>query len=429
MLTLWIAASFAHFRERSVEELWTNQGFDAQVKFQIASWLAFGVIALRLIATRRVDLQLVRHGPFFWYCCFVFVALLSTLYSVSPALTLFRSLQLAVAIILVISLREQLSNVYYLIAAYIAVNWILFLIGWFGIDAGAAWIRGPDDLYVSYGGTRFEAWRFWTAFGHPSQISIVAGIAAVGLTARTRGRQWLPHGPLIACLVLTVVLTVSRTAMLATLVGFLIVAAGRRALLPWIAAGSALLFVLLASPDFQDMLTRYLQRGQTTQEFASLTGRVRIYQAALDRIEGSWVLGDGFRATRKQLLGSLDIVHSHNLVLEALASLGLPGAVLCCIVLISLVTATWTVVQNRRRSNLPDDHTLSELPALVILIVAFCVMDSGFAVEVDPFILVFLAILAMVQTELLRPDHRGNVPATTSRPGGDGDRLSAELLG
>ncbi len=416
----------ANFRERSVEELWTSQGFDAQVKFQIASWLAFGLIAVWLVATRRADLRLLWQGPLFWYCCFVLVALLSTLYSVSPALTLFRSLQLAIAVILVISLREQLSNFYYLIVVYIAVNWILFLIGWFGLDTGAEWIRGPNDRYVSYGGTDYGAWRLWTAFGHPSQISIVAGIAAVGLAGRARGRQWLSHGPMISWLVLTIVLTVSRTAMSATLVGLLIVAAGRRALLPWIAAGSALLFILLASPNFQDTLTRYLMRGQTTQEFASLTGRVQIYRATLDRIEGSWVLGDGFRATRKQLLGGLDIVHSHNLVLEALAGLGLPGAVLSCIVLITLVTATWTVAQNRRRSNLPDDPTPSELPALVILIVAFCVMDAGFMVEVNSFVLVFLATLTMVQAELLR-NHCGLVPATTTRPGRH--RFSAELSG
>ena len=106
-----------------------GDGFDAQVIFQIVSWTAFGLIGLWLLATGRADLRLLRRGPLFWYGGFVTLALISTLYSASPLLTLYRSLQLAVAVVLVISLRERLTHLYMLIVAYVAVNWGLFAAG------------------------------------------------------------------------------------------------------------------------------------------------------------------------------------------------------------------------------------------------------------------------------------------------------------
>jgi hypothetical protein len=245
--------------------------------------------------------------------------MISTIYSASPLLTLYRSLQLAVAIVLVVSLRDRLAHLYMLIVAYVAINWILLLLGFLGLDGGTEWLRGPDDLYVSYGGNEFEAWRFWTAFGHPSHISIVAGIAAIGLAARVSGRQWITHAPLIAWLLLTVMLTVSRTAIAATLVGLCLVAAGRRALLPVVGLGCALLFFVLMIPGTQDGVTGFLMRGQSPEEFASLTGRHEIYAAAVDQLEGYWLLGNGFRAARVYGLGDRDIVHAHNLILEAVS--------------------------------------------------------------------------------------------------------------
>jgi O-antigen ligase len=401
LLSLWIAATFAEFRRREVWDLWGAGGFDAQVIFQIVSWTAFGVIGLWLLATGRADLRLLRSGPLFWYCGFVALALISTLYSASPLLTLYRSVQLVVAVVLVISLRERLTHLYTLILAYVAVNWILFLLGFLGLNSGAEWLRGPDDLYVSYGGNDFEAWRFWTAFGHPSQIAIVAGIAAIGLAARTSGRQWMTQGPLIAWLLLTVMLTVSRTAIAATFLGLCLVAASRRALLPVVGLGCALLFFALLMPETQHAAVGFLMRGQSAEEFASLTGRVQIYSAAVDQLEGSWLLGHGFRAARVYGLGDKDIVHAHNLILEVWHGLGLLGVVMACAVVLASMRAIYVLVVTGSAVEGPVSVARAAL-AVHIPVLAFCIMDSGFAVGATPFLLVFLAVLVMVEVEQQR---------------------------
>ena len=402
VLCLLIVTTFASFRSRDASALWGSGGIDAQVKFQLLSWLLLGCVALWLLATGRADLRLLRRGPLFWYCCFVALALLSTVYSASPKLTALRSMQLAVAVVLVISLREHLGSIYLFIVAYIGINWCLFLLAVLGLDGGLAWIRGPDDAYISFGGTADGPWRFGSAFGHPSQISVVAAVGAIGLSARTFGRRWATRGPLIAWLVLTVVLTVSRTAIAGLVVGLVVVAMGRRVLLPSLCFAGFAVSMLFMSYDRQEAAGRYLMRGQSAQEFQSLTGRVPVYETALRRVEESWPIGNGFRAARKELFDEgAPIVHAHNLFLEALTGMGLAGGVLVGMVVLTLAASAWTILRRPRPPSCPVAPAGWELCGILVSIFAFCVLDAGFAVGVNPFLMLFLVVAALTQTVLL----------------------------
>jgi len=404
VVCLFIATTLASFRVRSVSELFAGGGMDAQVMFQALSWVALGFVGLYLFATGRADLRLLRRGPLFWYSCFVALALFSTLYSQSPALTAFRSMQLAVAVVLVISLREHLGSLHLFVIAYIAVNWILVLVGLSGCAGGLSWIRGVDDQYVALGGTVHGPWRFRSAFGHPSQIAVVASIGAIGLAACTSGRRWRVRGPIIAWLILTTILTVSRSGIAGLVGGLAVVAFGRRRMLPCVCT-IGVVVPLLMMPDYsREALLRYLARGQSTEELASLTGRISVYDSAVSRIEQAWLTGYGFRAARRALLDEQapghGVVHAHNLFLESLTSLGVPGAVLAGMVLLTLAFSIWTIL--RRYRGVPEVVPVGwELCGMLVPIVAFSVLDSGFAASVSPFVMVFLVVLALTQTILL----------------------------
>jgi O-antigen ligase len=322
------------------------------------------------------------------------VAVISTVYSAAPMLSLYRSIQLPIAVVLVISLRERLCHLYMLIVAYVAVNWVLFLIGLFGLDGGIAWLRGPNDLYVDYGGNAYEAWRLWTAFGHPSHISIVAGVVAIGLAARVRGRQWYTHGPLIAWLLLTVMLTVSRSAIVAVVMGLGLVAATRRGFLPMVALGCGALFLVLLTPDAHQAIVEFLMRGQSAEDLASLSGRKQIYDAAMAHLEEAWFLGHGFRAARVYVLGDHGMVHAHNLILEVWLGLGVLGVVMACGVVLALVRAMLTLVLTRTIESPMDERW--ELVGIAIPDLTFCVLDSGFALEVNPFLMVIIAVISNI---------------------------------
>jgi len=412
-MLLWclIMTTFAGFRYREISELFDSGGFDAQVKFQAATWVALGVLGLYLLASGRADLRLLRRGPLFWYACFVLTALLSTLYSPQPAFTAYRAVQHAVAIVLIISLRKHFESVYLFIAAFLAVNWVLVVLGSLGITGGMEWIFNPADKASLEAGIE-GAWRFESAFGHPSQISIVAAAGAAGLAYRMRGRNWMPIAAVIGWFALTTLLTVSRTAIVGLLGGLAVAALGRRALLPCVCLAGFVLPLLMMSSDFREASSHYLARGQARAELRSLTGRIPAYREAMRRIEQYWPLGRGFQAGRVEALDetgeNMAVGHAHNLLLESLFSMGLLGGVFSLLVLVSLAIAVGKILQ---RDAAVSGYRFSvgwELAAMLVPLYAFCVLDSGFVANLNPVAMLFLVVIATAQTAVL--GEKGKVP-------------------
>ena len=407
LLWIFIMTTFAAFRGRSFSELFEAGGFDAQVKFQAAAWVGLGCLALGLLAKGRADLRLLRRGPMFWYGCFVATALLSTIYSPQPAYTAYRSLQHAVAIVLVISLRQHLRGVYLFIAAFVAVNWALVVLGLLGLNFGTQWISNPAESMAVTAGFE-KVWRFESAFGHPSLISVVAAAGAAGLAYRARGRQWLVAGPLMGWLVLTTVVTISRTAIAGLAGGLIVAAVGRRVLIPCICLVGFVAPILLMSTDVREASGYYLSRGQDDADFRSLTGRVQAYQEAVRRIKLYWPIGQGFQAGRVQSLDATGenyaVSHAHNLFLESAFSLGLLGIVFATMVLIALAATVWRILQRDRALSGEAYSVGWELAAMAVPMGAFCILDSGFVAKMDHVGMLFLVVIAQAQTQWLDAD-------------------------
>src|SRR5207253_4829883 len=72
-----------------------------------------------LFRSGRADLRLLRRGPLYWYAGFVLLALFSAVLAPNPLLTVFRSAQLAIALLLVISLRDHLKHIYLFICLFL----------------------------------------------------------------------------------------------------------------------------------------------------------------------------------------------------------------------------------------------------------------------------------------------------------------------
>ncbi|MBX9787398.1 MAG: O-antigen ligase family protein [Pirellulales bacterium] len=401
-LLLWmlVATSLASFRQRSGDELFDAGGIDWQVKFQILCWTALGALCCWFVVSGRADLRLLRRGPLFWYTGFALWAMVSALWSPAPALTAFRGFQHLVAVGLAISLGVNLHRIYLFIGVFLLVNWVLVVMGLLGLDLGQAWIRDPVHPDTYYEGP----WRFASAYGHPSWISIVAAVGAVGLAARTRGRQWLWAGPVVAWFVVTNLATMSRTAIAGMVGGFVVAAFGRRSLLPLVClVGFVSAAVLLPDPT-RDAMGWFVRRGQSSEDFKSLTGRKALYREALRRAEQAWPLGTGFQSGRVNPLdetGSLvSMGHAHNLVLESLSGLGLPGMLLALMVVASTVANLGLLLWMYPERGTVDPAPSWELAAMLVPLFAFCVLDSGFASRVDSTTLLFVAVLARLQTTI-----------------------------
>ena len=138
-------------------------------------------------------------------------------------LTAYRSLQHGVAIVLVISLGKQLRDLNPFVFTYIAINWLLVILSLTGLHGDVAWIARPHDETVMFSAAGTEQWRFRSALGSPSYVSIVAAVGAVSLAVRSVGAMSVSRGLGVCWLALTTILTVSRTAIAGLCGGMFIV--------------------------------------------------------------------------------------------------------------------------------------------------------------------------------------------------------------
>lgn len=404
IVLLWalIMLSFVSFRQRDAEDLMRPGGMDLQVQFQAATWVGLGLIAWLLVAKRRAETKLLLYAPLTWFAVYAGLALISTLFSVSPPLTLFRSGQVVITILLVISLREYLHRCYSLIAIYLAANWVLVLMANTGLTFGMDWVRGPDNLFMLYDRLTPYPWRFGSPLGHPSQISVVGAVGAVGLMARYRGEDFRRHLPMFLFFVITVLLTISRTAIAGMFVGGLVVFAVRGRILPFLLVSGILIPSAIMMPSIGGAMVNYGMRGQSTDEFKSLTGRSEIYKQGIERALDAIPLGEGFVAGRAKVIVHKDaggsIVHSHNLFIESTIGMGVPGLISAILVLVTLGMSLLQAV--RIPANSSGISPGWEPLVMAIPMVAFCIMDRGFAGSANPALFLFVVILAST-TKLL----------------------------
>ena len=77
-----------------------------------------------------------------------------------------------------------------------------------------------------------------------------------------------------------------------------------------------LLPLLLIPTDMRRSVGKYLRRGQSAEEFNSLTGRLPVYALGYRRAKESMMLGRGFGAGRFEPIQD-GWQHTHNLLLES----------------------------------------------------------------------------------------------------------------
>lgn len=402
----WMLATFANFRIRSVTELTKGHTFDAQVLFQVASWLCFGIFAVWAAFRGRADWSLVRRGPLTWYCGFILIALLSAVYSPFPGLSAFTAIQHGIALVLTISLGRHLRRSLHFALIYVIVNWLLVILGALHMNFRMDWITAPGASRIW---TDEATWRFASAFGHPSQIGIVAAATALMIFKGSKGS--FEHAAYILLMVVTLLLTDSRTAIAGFAAGLIYILVKQRRIIVLCVIGSCMILTLLIAPS-RALITAYLSRGQSSGDINSLTGRTPVYKDALSRVADHWVLGQGFLSTRVLLLNDQGdgngTVHPHDLLLAALTGMGIGGAILAVGSVFSLRSTVRKLIifsgyyPRSRQQALRYSATMMPL-------IAFCILDSGFVAKMGPFVLLYLVFAAQAQDALLSVYRENNI--------------------
>lgn len=132
--------------------------------------------------------------------------------------------------------------------------------------------------------------------------------------------------------------------------------------------------------------------GVRTEGISNLTGRLEIWSYYLAEMEHSWLLGGGFGAyTRDMEIGSGTITGAHNSFVEAASTLGIIGLMLYVAVFISTIKFLW--LSAGRIQQRSYGYTL------VIMFFIFSMLGTSFA---GAFSWMHVLVFSLISTEISR---------------------------
>lgn len=187
----------------------------------------------------------------------------------------------------------------------------------------------------------------------------------------------------------------------------------RRYALPF-ATVAILVIVLLDSPSaLWDQVATYLQRGQTKEEFVSMTGRTRAYENGLEAFKNAPIFGRG-QWTDRFVIGE----HVHNSYLQAMLNGGALGA----IPYFASWVAGWMLffrLQKRRARLIPEDRChLLECGTVMMFFTVRSIPETttaSFAVDLLVMVAVYVYIESLTtQIRVIKP--QGAIHAITPFP-------------
>ena len=397
VIALLIFSTFATFRRRQIWDLFQPNGFDAEICFKIAVWLVLALIAV--IQWRRIFQQgyLILQPPLSFYSSYLLVGIVSTAYSVDPILSLFRAGQFVIALALGLSVLDAIPSWPRLGAVYLGGNWIFLLIGFTGLIESLDWRALPD--YQEQGFLlHHEPWRFGTPLGHFLVIADVAVMVGIAVAARIHDRIRIMDAMTLLWVLLTILLTVSREALMGFAVGLLIVLSFRGLLPLALLGGTGLVAGVLVAPGLLDLLLHFIYRGQDASQLESLSNRTDIWESAISHIDKHWLLGYGFRASRFLILdeqaNGAGVAHAHNAVLESILGLGVVGGIVAALLLFAILGYAVGIVidERKRRAPLAEQRGVEFLAMYPIIFIS-SMLDSSFALDINAVNLCLVAFL------------------------------------
>jgi len=317
---------------------------------------------------------------------FAVVALCSTVWSISPALTAFRALQLCTTLLLVALLVWATENdpIYTLYFCYACAALM-------ALAAGACWMLVPGETERALGPPLFRG-----------TLAIVAAVCAAATIPRAMSRAQRRTGQwLIVLLLLTAVVLAGRSRGvviafgLVALLGMLLSFKGRLAAFM---VGTA---ITCAAFTFGKQMWDYFNRADIGGgDIWTLNGRLPIWNEIISmRHDLPW-LGRGFVAGSRDWFveefmargGGFAAQHAHNAWLSALIETGLPG--LFCLLMLAAVFIKWSGRIILRAVAHEPQSSLATLRVGFALVAAFALVISipwhGLAARAGPTLLPML---------------------------------------
>src|SRR6266498_1158060 len=325
-LWLFVFLSGQVFRIRDVQSIQANP-LDFWALYRVILMGIVAVVLVRRLVLRRTHWdKSFRQGLIGLVTGYAMVSLVSTLWSVYPMWTLYKSTEYLVDVALIAAVVVSVRTVQEFKTLF-DFTWVLlsFLIGtvWLGV---AVWPEGAI-IHQGFLGVQIQGVLPAMETNGVGDLGAVLGIVALArLLFPTKHRRFYLVVFLIS--MVTLVLSQSRSPLTGFLVAsVLILFTARR--IGVIALSIVLIPAVLSLTHFGDLFWEFFQRGQTSTEFESLSGRVPMWESGWAVFKEQPLTGyGGYAGGRFAALANLrDTTWSStlNTWLEVLLGTGLLG--------------------------------------------------------------------------------------------------------
>lgn len=338
-----------------------------------------------------------------WLFVFLLLCLASVIFSPLKTLTLFKSFEIFV-ILLILSLLYVSKDRYeaskkYILALFvfytitICGSYLQFLI--FGQE-GQRQLYGETPLFGFMMVSKYPA-MVGNALGYLGAVVALFGIY-IASTINSNKKQRLAIGTIIFFLGTGVTFfSYTRSVMLFLYLSIFMYFAYRR---KYVINVLLVLVVILplALPQVQDKIVSHLKRGDSDEAISSMSGRTEMWAAVFDRRIVKIIIGDGYatgskfmnyESTKSLLLQG----NVHNGFLEVVMSVGLLGGIVWLGIVFRLVRQFYMFYKRARfKLEAKDRYFHLFMMSLLFLSIARSIMNSTF-VYLDYFYPILMAFI------------------------------------
>ena len=359
---LLIPIAGTKFRNRDAMDA-VNSVVDGQVVLELAVYALIGIMTLTIIyATRFRWPRLTLTARVL--LAFTALTAISSLWSYAPMLTLVRSIQFATLVLLTVVTVTAFGASRVTRALTSAV--IVYVLVCAALAAAFPVFQGTTTDHQGF--RRFS----WFSL-HPITVAVYAGIALVLLAAGVmyareglrRRRLGIPEvlyaiplgvillatnsrGPLFA--VVATIALILAIKVLRPVAATAVVAAALLGVLAFNASGMTLDSLLVNLDNGQSPLREIVLRGQSPEEFESLTGRTELWTELVPLYWERPMLGFGYQASRQLVLETRPWAgHAHNGLIETMLDLGIVGTLLLWIPVLTILFLRRGPADDRQR--------------------------------------------------------------------------------
>ena len=401
---LLVLVSGLVFRERLLQDI-NAEPIDGWALFRISVAGLVGMIMItRLVFRKTPWLRPLLQGLIGIMAVFALVSLVSTLWSVRPPWTLYKSLEFLVdlsvvaGIVATVKSTEEFEKY---------VNWSWILLGVLLLTVWIGAVMDPEDaLHAGFLmgplGMRLVGVIPDLSANSVGEFSAILAIVALSRLLYDPERQHNPawYRLLFAFAMITMIFAQTRAAIVGFIFSaFLLLIFTRRYLLG-ITFGIASAFAgvfLLAFTNSGAFIRDYAMRGNSVSEVEGLSGRLEFWQQAYKHFLDRPLIGFGGFAGGRFLvlpdLGRYATPDLHSSLVESLVDIGIWGPIL----LIAALAGIWWVLFKAFRSPLlaPSENRLVVEVLAVIGVITIRSLEGGGLISHPA--LAFLTVLGFAE--------------------------------